>query len=237
MKRLYGSVACLLLIFSVNGAMAGGADQYTGATAPVESDSSVEAEPWSPAASNASDDLRSLLGNLESLEANFDQRVVDADGYEIQAMSGQMTVARPGKIHWQTRPPYEQLLISDAETLWLYDKDLEQVTVRPFLRDIVNSPAMLFIGDLTDLESRYRVARSESDQGISEFTLVPNDSGAVYRKLTVGFAGELPTVMVLWDSLGQMTQIEFSEVKLNPDVADSQFVFTIPDGADVLYND
>lgn len=185
----------------------------------------------------AGEALRRLLSRLEAFSADFEQQVIDTEGYELQSMSGHMVLARPGKIYWQTKPPYEQLLVSDANTLWLYDKDLEQVTVRPFLRDVVNSPAMLLIGDLSSLESDYRVSYSAAENGDRVFNLTPMDSSAVYQKLMMRFAGDTPVAMVLWDSLGQESRITFSNINLNPTVSESLFRFEIPEGVDVLYDD
>ena len=185
----------------------------------------------------AADRLRARLSGLNALRANFTQRVVDAQGYEMQTMTGTMTVARPGRIHWQTQPPYEQLLVSDATTLWLYDKDLEQVTVRPFMRDISDSPAMIFIGDLSALEDKYRITRGLGEGGVERYSLVPRDTSGVYQGLTLSFRDDTPVAMSLEDSLGQVTRVEFSDVELNPALDDGLFTFAIPAGVDVLYND
>ena len=192
--------------------------------------------PWS-LADGISDELRDLLGGLNTLKADFQQQVTDLDGFEVQSLKGEMTVARPGNIYWRTKPPYEQLLVADAKTLWLYDKDLEQVTVRPFMKDIANSPAMLFIGDTSDLDSQYRVSRANGEEGNAVYTLIPVDSSAVYVKLLVSFKGDKPLGMELWDSLGQITRITFSRVRINQKVKPSLFTFKIPAGVDVLYND
>jgi len=188
-------------------------------------------------ADDVSDDLRDRLARVETLSARFDQRVTDMDGFELQALEGSMTVARPGNIHWQSNPPYEQVLVADGTTLWLYDKDLEQVTVRPFMKDIANSPAMLFIGDTSNLEEQYRITRANGENGRTVFTLVPQDSGAVYVKLMVSFDGKKPVAMEMWDSLGQITRVEFSRVRINRAVDKALFAFAIPDGVDVLRDD
>ena len=181
--------------------------------------------------------LRQYLGEIQALQTDFQQTVLDSDGYELQSMTGQMIVARPGFIRWQTEPPYEQLLVANGTTLWLYDKDLEQVTVRPFMRDIADSPAMLLIGDLVDLEDRYRVTRGVGDEQSQVFTLVPVDNGGVYQRLELRFQAQVPAGMTLWDSLGQVTQVTFSQPKLNPSVDNSRFDFDIPPGVDVLTDD
>jgi len=186
-----------------------------------------------PASSNS---LQSLLAPLASLSADFRQVISDGEGYEIQALTGTMDVARPGKVYWKSAPPYEQLVVSDATTLWLYDADLEQVTVRPFDHDIARTPAVLFIGDVQELDDKFRVSSLDTDGGTT-YTLVPVDEGALYQRLTLTFKGATPTAMTLWDTLGQQTRIDFSNVKLNQPVADSRFTFAIPDGVDVLYDE
>lgn len=177
--------------------------------------------------------LDELLSPLASLSARFTQTVSDEEGHELQSMTGSMTVARPGKVHWQSDPPYEQLVVSDATTLWLYDQDLEQVTVRPFDNDVAHTPAVLFIGKVDSLEEKYRV--SSLDEGEKTvFTLTPRDSAALYEKVTLTFAGETPVAMSLWDTLGQQTRIDFSDVAVNKPVNQSLFSFNIPEGVDVL---
>jgi outer membrane lipoprotein carrier protein len=178
--------------------------------------------------------LEQLLAPLENMTADFRQTVIDVEGVEIQSMEGSMVVARPGKIHWRTNPPFEQLLVADAETLWLYDQDLEQVTVRPFDNDIARTPAVLLIGKVSNLEQKYAVS-SMADGAGQAFTLVPTDGSALYQKVEVAFKHDKPAAMTLWDSLGQQTRIEFTSVVINTGIDDSRFRFTIPDGVDVLY--
>ena len=181
----------------------------------------------------ATEQLEGLLTPLKSLSAAFTQVVMDADGYELQRVTGTMTVARPGRVHWRSDPPMDQLVVSDGETLWLYDRDLEQVTVRPFDNDVANTPAALFVGDSADLESDYRVANvTEGSRRI--FTLVPRDASAIYESVSVAFDGETPVSMSLGDSLGQQTRIEFDDVRINGDVSANLFQFDIPPGVDVL---
>lgn len=215
MKVLLGSALCCLLALSAV-CQAGGV-----AVAVHQPESSKK--------------LDALLSPLESLSANFTQTITDTEGYELQSLSGSMIVARPGKVHWRSDPPFEQLLISDATTLWLYDQDLEQVTVRPFDNDIARTPAILFIGKVANLEEKYRV--SSLDEGANTvFTLVPRDAAALYQKVSLTFAANTPVAMSLWDTLGQQTRIEFSNVVINQPPAPSLFTFVPPDGVDVLYD-
>jgi len=179
--------------------------------------------------------LDALLSPLQTLSARFAQTVSDAEGYELQALTGTMIVARPGKIYWKSDAPYEQLVVSDASTLWVYDQDLEQVSIRPFDNDIANTPAVLFIGKVAQLEEKYQVSSLDDGKGVV-FTLVPRDLGALYEKLTLTFADGMPVAMSLWDTLGQKTRIDFEDVTTNQPVDESLFTFEIPKGVDVLYD-
>lgn len=183
----------------------------------------------------SSERLDALLSPLSSLAADFTQTVRDLDGYELQSLEGEMVVARPGKIYWRSKAPFEQLLVSDAETLWLYDQDLEQVTVRPFEADISRTPAILFIGKVENLDEKYAISAAESGSG-EIFTLVPLDPSALYQKVILSFENAVPSSMILWDTLGQKTEVALNNIQINQPVESSLFIFTVPDGVDVLYD-
>ncbi|MFA5633165.1 MAG: outer membrane lipoprotein chaperone LolA [Porticoccaceae bacterium] len=181
-------------------------------------------------------ELGSRLAPMESLAARFNQTVTSADGYILQEVTGTLAVARPGKVRWHSDAPYEQLVVSDATTLWLYDPDLEQVTVRPFSSDISRTPAVLFIGEVQDLERDYRVSVERSGNRV-QYLLEPRGDDALYERIAIEFDGELPAAMALWDSLGQTTRIGFSEVRVNAELDPQGFTFTPPAGVDVLVDE
>lgn len=187
-----------------------------------------------PALAGANDALTALqqrLAPLKSLEARFVQTVTDADGYQLQQMTGSLSVMRPGKMRWHSDDPYPQLVVSDAETLWLYDPDLEQVTVRPFDRNVARTPAILFIGEVDQLESSYQVSR----QG-DVFQLLPLDDQALFQSLSIRFDEQTPVEMTLSDSLGQQTLIELQDVMVNQSIDDDRFHFDIPPDVDVIHD-
>lgn len=181
-------------------------------------------------------ELGTRLAPMKSMRARFDQAVISADGYVLQEVSGTLAVARPGKVRWHSEEPFEQLVVSDAETLWLYDPDLEQVTVRPFSNDISRTPAVLFIGETQSLEQDYRVA-AERDASRVRYLLQPRSDEALYERIVLEFEGGTPTGMALWDSLGQMTRIGFTEVEVNAELDAVEFSFTPPPGVDILVDE
>lgn len=180
----------------------------------------------------AANELRQRLEGLDSLSATFVQTVYAPEGDVLQEARGTMLAARPGRVRWQTDAPLEQLIVSDGHTLWLYDPDLEQVTIKPFEEDLSKTPAVLFIGDLAALEESYSVSLEEGEETL--FTLVPIATDTLYEKVSLTFAGTTPLGMALWDSLGQKTDIHFQDTVRNPAWKVEQFRFVPPEGVDII---
>ena len=177
--------------------------------------------------------LRDLLQPISSLSSQFKQRIIDADGFELQVSEGLFEVARPNKLRWIVRQPMAQQVISDGITLWVYDPDLEQVIIQPLDKDIAASPAILFSGDLDSLDSVYFVEQLAEE---GSFLLTPEREGSLFSSTAIQFDGAKPSVIVLTDTLGQITRISFTALKLNPPISADQFVFAIPQGIDVIDN-
>lgn len=181
-------------------------------------------------------ELGQRLKPMENLSASFTQTVTSADGYIVQEVTGNLVVARPGRVRWSSDAPYEQLVVSDAKTLWLYDPDLEQVTVRPFHNDISRTPAVLFIGEVDSLARDY-IVTAEKNNGIDLYWLEPRGGDALYERISIEFQAGKPHAMALWDSLGQVTRIGFTGVTVNGPVDAKAFTFTPPAGVDVLHDE
>lgn len=187
------------------------------------------------AGGNAEDiqQLRNLLQPISSLSAQFKQQVTDADGFQLQQSEGLFQVAQPNNLRWIVEQPMPQQVISNGLTLWLYDPDLEQVIVKPFDASIESTPAILFSGDLTRLDSAYFIRQLSPDV----FQLTPEQEGSLFSELQIIFVDQLPASISLTDSLGQVTRITFSDVQLNPSLPAALFEFEIPGDIDVINND
>ena len=190
---------------------------------------------------SAAQRLQALLQPVDRFSARFEQKLTAADGYLLQNASGQLIVARPGMIRWISEAPLEQWVISNSETLWIYDPDLEQVTIRAFQQDVLNTPAVLLVGELDNLDRLYRVeARNtpEAEQSAppysESFILTPREGDQLYSKLVISFSANKPAAMELWDSLGQKTEIRFHSVDLSPELDNRLFEFEPPPGVDII---
>ena len=176
--------------------------------------------------------LRSLLEPIRSLSAEFNQQVTDASGFVLDSSEGLFEVAQPARLRWQITAPLEQQIITDGNLLWLFDPDLEQVVIQTFDRNLAATPAILFSGDLDQLDSAYFIRR----QAEGLFSLQPEEVGTLFSHLEISFAGSQPVALAITDSLGQVTTIKFSQVVLNPPVNPDRFIFKIPEGIDVINN-
>jgi outer membrane lipoprotein carrier protein len=181
---------------------------------------------------SSTDALRTLLSNVNSLDTRFEQTVYSIEGDILQQTTGHLMAVRPGKVRWVTAPPIEQLVVSDSETLWIYDPDLEQVSIRAFDQDLSKTPAVLFIGNLENLELSYDISQQQGET--TEFTLVPTATDSLYEKVALGFINKIPVSMTLWDSLGQKTKITFQGLQLNEPIDPTLFHFDPPEGIDIL---
>ncbi|MBZ0330633.1 outer membrane lipoprotein chaperone LolA [Halomonas sp. ANAO-440] len=189
--------------------------------------------PVAALASEGADRLATMLEPLETYQASFEQQILDGSGQRLQQASGTMWLSRPGKFRWEVDAPYQQEVISDGSEVYLYDPDLEQVTVQALDQRVTHTPALLLSGSASELTENYDVTRQQ--QGSNEvFRLVPKSPDTLFEELEMTFRGEELRGLEMTDSTGQRTAIEFRDVRLNQSIDDSRFTFDIPDGTDVI---
>jgi outer membrane lipoprotein carrier protein len=177
--------------------------------------------------------LTELLGKVETLNGRFSQLTLDGSGTNLQENAGEMYLKRPGLFRWHTDAPMEQLLVSDGKQVWLYDPDLEQVTVRALDQRLTHTPALLLSGDVSEISKSFDISFKESS-GVVDFELKPKARDTLFDSLRMSFRQGVINDMQLIDSAGQRTNILFSGVKLNAAVKPSLFTFEVPKGADVI---
>lgn len=177
--------------------------------------------------------LEAFLDRVRTLTADFRQETVDADGQVVETARGELALQRPGRFRWDYREPFERLVLADGERLWLYEADLEQVTVRALGAGLGETPAALLTGERSALE-RFELVTSWRGEDLAWVRLAPRSADADFESVAIGFAGTTPVRFELADRLGQQTRIVFSDVKLNPALPDSRFRFEPPPGVDVI---
>jgi outer membrane lipoprotein carrier protein len=140
---------------------------------------------------------------------------------------------RPGRFRWTYQKPYERIIVADGERVWMYDTDLEQVTVRDLDAGMGSTPVALLIGDL-DVLDNFAVAETTQIDDILWLQLVPVEADGDFERISLGFSGNRLVRLELKDRLGQTSRVEFTDIELNPRLDSDEFRFNIPDGADVI---
>jgi outer membrane lipoprotein carrier protein len=195
--------------------------------------------------------LDAYLDNLHTLRATFLQTLADGHGHEVDRATGTLIVQRPGKFSWDIHPqtpgagaaPADnkadkntgagQLMVCDGTNLWFYDKDLEQVTVKPVDSALSATPAMLLSGAV-DVRKSFNISPAGQRMGLDWVLVEPNGANADFRSALFGFDhGDLKR-MILEDKLDQTATIIFQKVERNGPVVPGEVSFTPPRGADVI---
>lgn len=182
----------------------------------------------------ATDRLKNFIASTNSAQANFTQEVKDQNGQRIQSASGTMLFVRPGKFRWVYQKPYEQLILGDGEKFWMYDKELNQVTVKKMDAALGSSPAALLSGN-NEIERGFRLKDTGTRDGLEWLEATPRNQDTSFEKILMAFdAQSALVVMELQDSFGHTTLLRLSRLQRNPQLAAQLFKFVPPKGADVL---
>jgi len=176
--------------------------------------------------------VEGFLAQLSSLRAEFRQTVSDTHGRVLEQAEGKVSLARPGRFRWDYRVP-EQVIVSDGTTIWLYDVELAQVTVRAAGEALAGTPTMLLAGE-GDLNADFEITDAGHQDGLDWSRLTPRRTDGDFREVRLGFAGRDLKRMTFLDRLGQTTELEFFRLERNPRFDSSLFRFEPPPGADVV---
>lgn len=179
------------------------------------------------------DRLKAFIAGAKTAEADFSQTVTDRAGRVSQQASGRMAFARPGKFRWDYSKPYEQVIVSDGVKLWLYDADLEQVTVKSLADAIAGTPAALLAGD-NAIEKYFHLKDAPDAGGLEWLEATPKNKDTTFERIRMGFRGDTLVQMELDDFFGQRTTLKLVRLVRNPGIPPSRFAFTPPKGADII---
>jgi outer membrane lipoprotein carrier protein len=177
--------------------------------------------------------VEAFLQGLDGLQAQFKQILTDRNGQTIEEASGTLAISRPDRFRWDYAKPYQQVIVADGTRIWIYDSDLEQVTVRKLDATLSATPAMLLSGR-SSLADNFNVTQVAKEGKIDWVRMEPKRDDTDFKWVRLGFEGALLKYMQLADKLGQTTGLEFSKLERNPPLDPSRFTFSVPPGADVI---
>jgi outer membrane lipoprotein carrier protein len=177
--------------------------------------------------------LKDFFAHTNSMRAQFKQVVLDNKGAKIQEVEGTMQLQRPNKFRWDYQKPYEQQIVSDGQQVFLYDVDLEQVTVRSLSKTLGFSPAALLAGG-GEAEKSFILKNAVRKDGLDWVVATPRNKESGFERVLLGFSGQELKQLELYDSFSHVTNIFFDKVEQNPSLKSETFLFTPPKGVDVV---
>lgn len=185
-------------------------------------------------ADEAMEKLDRFVLDLASMRAGFVQTVIDTNGNIVDESKGTMSMLRPGRFRWDYTLPYEQHIITNGERLWIYEPDLDQVTIKPYQAGVGETPALLLSGD-RNVFDRFNVSTLEITESDYEWLLLqPKDQEGGYESVQIGFDENGFKVVRFSDDFGHHTQLEFVDIEANVALAGDVFEFQAPEGIEVI---
>lgn len=178
------------------------------------------------------DQLKVFLATTTSARGVFTQTVTAGSGRKPQQSAGIFAFQRPGRFRWSYEKPYQQLLVSDGNTLWSYDPDLKQVAVKKLGSAFGSSPAALLAGQ--DLERNFELKEGVAGSGVEFVEATPKGDDAGFERVKIGFVANVPVSMEIHDAFSQVSLLRFTRFEANPVLSASLFRFSPPKGADVV---
>ena len=194
---------------------------------------------------NGVEQLRQFVKTVQSAQGEFAQQQMRTPKPNepqdklklIRQTSGQFIFQRPGKFVWDTQKPYEQKLIADGKQLLMWDKDLNQLTIRSANQALAASPAAILFGE-SALDAQFELEDGGSKSDLQWVNLQPKvkpgQGDLPYTKIAIGMAAGLPKALELTDGFGSVVLVVFNQMQINPKIEPSRFQFKAPPGAEVL---
>ncbi len=194
---------------------------------------------------NGVEQLRQFVKTVQSAQGEFAQqqmRTPKANEPQdklklVRQTSGQFIFQRPGKFVWDTQKPYEQKLIADGKQLLMWDKDLNQLTIRSASQALAASPAAILFGE-SALDAQFELEDGGTKTDLQWVNLKPKvkpgQSDLPYTKIAIGMGAGLPKALELTDGFGSIVLVVFNQMQINPKIEPSRFQFKAPPGAEVL---
>jgi outer membrane lipoprotein carrier protein len=187
------------------------------------------------AADSARSRMQAFSKDLKSVTADFSQSVTDANDRRGDESRGTMALQAPRQFRWETKKPYEQLIVADGQRVWVYEPDLQQVSVRSQSSEEAHSP-LTVLTDLSQMDTQFTASESGERDGFTWLKLVSKAKEPEFEYAELGFSTTTLDRMLFKDQLGNTTEIRFSNWKRNPSLPADAFKFTPPKGVDVIGN-
>jgi len=177
--------------------------------------------------------LKNFLKKSLQFKAAFSQSLFDESGAELQFSAGIFSLHKPGRFVWDYEEPYHQVIMSNGKKIWMYDSELEQVTIKPVDRSL-SKTSMVLLFNKTDIEKDFNILKLDIVNGISWLELTSKSSDSEFNNIQIGLKDNLIRSLKMIDGFGQTTVIKFRDITTSPNFKKQHFEFSIPKNADVI---
>jgi outer membrane lipoprotein carrier protein len=184
-------------------------------------------------AATPGEQLKAFLSGLRTLESEFQQTLFDENLKLLEESRGLFFLQRPRRFRWDYRVPQAQLIVADGEKVWIYDRELAQVTVQTMGDTLGATPALLLSSD-EPIEKNFEISNLSDQSGLAWVGLKSRVKDPSFVYIRVGFENGELRAMELTDNFGQLTKLEFSNIIRNAPIISDAFEFKPPDGVDVI---
>ena len=181
----------------------------------------------------ARNELERFANELDRFQAEFTQTVKSQDGRIQDQTHGQVWLQSPDKLRWVYTGEFPEIIVADGKNIWIYDESLEQVTVKPQSDQATDSPLMI-LADVSQLDAQFQVTELGDFEDLLLLELKSLDSESEFERVLLGLDASGIRMMAMEDNFGQRTEIYFENVLINPPADPNLFLFTPPEGTDVV---
>lgn len=181
----------------------------------------------------ARSELERFANELDRFQAEFSQTVKSQDGSIQDQTKGRVWLQSPDKLRWVYTGEFPETIVADGKNIWIYDESLEQVTVRPQSDRATDSPLMI-LADISQLDAQFKVTELGDFDDLLLLELKSQDSESEFERILLGLDTSGIRMMAMEDAFGQRTEVYFENVLINPPVDPDLFLFTPPEGTDVV---
>jgi outer membrane lipoprotein carrier protein len=187
-------------------------------------------------AKNGQESLESHLQKHKQLSGQFTQVISSDTSSHTQSSTGEFWVKKPNKFRWNYSTPYVQKIISNGNKIWIYDEDLEQVSIKDSNASIDASPLSIILGgsSVHQYFSIMEFTNKEDKEDLQWLRLDPKTDSTGFEYISVGFKSGTLTRMNLKDNFGQTTQLLFTNLAIHTPIGDDTFEFQPPEGSDIF---
>jgi NAD+ synthase (glutamine-hydrolysing)/outer membrane lipoprotein carrier protein len=182
-------------------------------------------------AADTLDGLVTFLHDTKTLSADFTQTYPQAN--EKKTAHGKVFLQKPGKFRWEYNKPYEQLIVGDGQKIWVYEPDLQQVSVKAQDDALGKTPASILSGGI-NIREDFTVGETRHMAGLEWITLIPKQADATFKKINFGLAESRIKKMALTDQFDAETEFTFDALHINPTLDPGLFVFSAGANVDVI---